>query len=368
MRQRTSAKSSTATTIKEVAAKAGVSTATVSRVLSGQARVGDELRNKVVRAADALKYRPNRAARHLRTGFNNSIAVLIPDIENPFYTSLVRGIEQALQPAGYSLLLADYNESPKQERIYLSQMQADGVAGVLFSASRAPGSAYDELFRSGLPGVAVSREIDNPRVDQVMVDNEMGAKSAISHLISLGHRRIALINGPQSVNTASGRYRGYVTGLREAGIETSDELIAYGDFRQAGGYHAMRTLLAKLDRPTAVFVASNLMTLGALQAIHEKNLRIPEDVALVGFDDMPWAISLRPPLTTVAQPIRELGQTAAHLLLDRIQNPQRPRKHIVLQTRLIVRSSCGSNPHGIAEVRQNSFHSSLQQAIFNEIA
>ena len=342
MRRRTPVTSSATVTVKDVAAKAGVSTATVSRVLSGQAQVGDELRSKVLRAADALRYRPNRAARHLRTGFNNLIAVLIPDIENPFYTGMVRGIEKVLQPAGYSLLLADYNESPKQEQVYLSEMRADGLAGILFSASRAPGNAYDELFRSGVPGVAISRELRSPRADQVVVDNETGAKTAISHLISLGHRRIALINGPQSLSTACARYNGYVAGLQEIGMEVSESLVAYGDFRQSGGYHAMRTLLSAPVRPTAVFIASNLMTLGALQAIHEADLRIPEDLALVGFDDMPWAVSLRPPLTTVAQPIRELGETSATLLLERIQNPQRPRRNVVLHTRLIVRSSCGS--------------------------
>ena len=349
MRQRVNRKGRSApVTVKEVARQAGVSTATVSRVLSGAVQVTEDLRERVLSAAAALNYHPNRAARNLRVGFNRSVGILIPDIENPFYTSLVRGVEQVLQAGGYSLLLANYNESSEQEKTYLSQMQAEGVAGLLFSASREPGAAYADLARAGIPAVAVSRKLANPSIDQVTVDNEGGAYSAVKHLLELGHLRIGLINGPQALSTSQERYDGYHAALRESAIKPVKQLVQHCDFRQTGGYLGMQKLLSLNTAPTAVFVASNLMTLGALQAIHEAGLDIPGQIALVGFDEMPWAVSLRPPLTTVAQPINEVGQTAARLLLERIQNFQLPRREVLLKTELIVRSSCGSHSHAAA--------------------
>lgn len=329
-------------TVKEVAAKAGVSTATVSRVLSGMGGVAEALEREVREAATSLNYWPNRAARSLRAGSSRTVGVLIPDIENPFFTSVVRGIEEVLQTAGYSLLLANFNESPEREQVHLGTLRAEGIAGLIFAASRTPTKEYQRLLQAGMPIVAVSRVPDDLNVDTVSVDNAQGARIAVAHLISLGHRRIALINGPLSLSTARERQEGCRMAFRDAGLPVPDDLIRYGDFRQAGGYHAMQALLAEAPPPTAVFVASNLMTIGALQAIHERGLEIPSEVAVVGFDDMAWAASLRPPLTTVAQPATEVGRTAARLLLERVQNRRLPVRRVVLETRLIVRSSCGA--------------------------
>ena len=333
---------STVATVKEVAARAGVSTATVSRVLSGVGGVAEDLQRKVVDAARALNYRPNGAARSLRAGTTRIIGVLIPDIENPFFTSVVCGIEEVLQATGYSLLLANYNESPDRERVHLAGLCAEGIAGLIFAASRRPAEEYRKLLQSGLPMVAVSRLPDGLDVDVVRVDNGEGARIAVAHLISLGHRRIALINGPLSLSTAAERQSGYAQAFCDAGLRVPEELIRFGDFRQSGGYHAMQTLLADPEPPSAVFAGSNLMTLGALQAIHERNLDVPSDIAVVGFDEMAWATSLRPPLTTVAQPATEVGRAAVRLLLDRLRDPRLPRRQVVLETRLMVRSSCGA--------------------------
>ncbi len=329
-------------TVREVAAKAGVSTATVSRVLSGKGGVAEDLQRKVHEAARALSYRPNRAARSLRAGSSRTVGVLIPDIENPFFTSVICGIEEVLQSTGYSLLLANYNESPEREQIHVASLRAEGIAGLIFTASRAPTEEYRRMLQSGMPMVAVSRVPDDLPIDMVGVDNAEGARTAVAHLITLGHRRIALINGPLSLNTARERQEGYRQAFRDAGLEVPEDLVRYGDFRQSGGYHAMQALLAATPPPTAVFSASNLMTLGVLQAIHERGLEIPADIAVLGFDDMPWATSLRPPLTAVAQPAQDVGRTAARLLLERIQNGRLPRRRAVLPTRLIVRSSCGA--------------------------
>jgi len=329
-------------TVKEVAARAGVSTATVSRALSGSAGVREPLRSRVLEVAQSLAYRPNRAARDLRVRSSRAVGVLIPDIENPFYTSIVCGIEDVLRKTDYSLLLANYNEDPEQEARRLEVFRAEGVRGLIFAASRVPSGLYGELVKSGMALVAVSRVPARLRIDQVTVANREGACAATSHLIRLGHLRVGIINGPLVLSTARDRQTGYEDALREAGLPIDENLIVHCAFKQQAGYAAMQQLLGLATPPTAVFAGSNLLTLGALQAIHERDLDIPRQIAIVGFDDLPWAISLRPPLTTVAQPAFEAGRTAAELLLLRVQHAGWPRRQVVLETRLIVRSSCGS--------------------------
>ena len=332
---------SRAPTVKEVAARAGVSTATVSRALSGSAGVREPLRSRVLEVARSLSYRPNRAARDLRVRSSRAVGVLIPDIENPFYTSIVCGIEDVLRKTDYSLLLANYNEDPEQETRRLEVFRAEGVRGLIFAASRTPSPLYAELGKAGMALVAVSRVPARLRIDQVMVANREGACTATSHLIRLGHQRIAIINGPLVLSTARDRQTGYEDALREAGLPIDENLTVHCAFKQAAGYSAMQQLLDLAIPPTAVFAGSNLLTLGALQAIHERAIDIPRQIAIVGFDDMPWAVSLHPPLTTVAQPAFEVGKTAAELMLLRVHGPGLPRRQVALETRLIVRSSCG---------------------------
>jgi LacI family transcriptional regulator len=332
----------TAPTIKHVAEAAGVSTATVSRVLSGLAGVRADVRDRVREVVRSLGYQPNRVARSLRVRTTRTIGVIIPDIENPFFTRVVRGIEEVLQAAEYSLLLADSNESPARERANLATLQAEGVAGVIFTAAEGQRADYRNLLGPRLPLVAVSRVLPGLKEDTVTVGNAEGARMAVAHLIGLGHRRIGLISGPMGISTARDRQAGYEKALREAGLPLARDLIQYADFRQTGGYSAMRQLLEMRVPPPAVFAGSNLITLGALQAIHERGLDIPGQIAIVGFDDMPWAVSLQPPLTAVAQPAFEVGIAAARLLLERLREPDRPIRHIVLETRLVIRASCGS--------------------------
>jgi DNA-binding LacI/PurR family transcriptional regulator len=328
-------------TVKDVAERAGVSTATVSRVLSGTAGVREPLKTKVFEAARALGYRPNRAARELRARTSRTVGVLIPDIENPFFTSVVRGIEDTLQASGYTLLLANYNEDPARELAHLETFRAENIAGLIFAASESPSSLYGDMIEGGMPMVAVSRVPGRLRTDQVTVANREGAYNATAHLISQGHKRIALVNGPATLSTARDREQGYRDALRDAELSVDEDLIAHSEFRQEAGREAMIAILASRVRPTAVFAASNLLTLGVLQAIHDADLDIPGQIAILGFDEMAWAMSLRPPLTTVAQPALEVGRTSAQLLLDRIRKPDQPRKQVVLETQLIVRASSG---------------------------
>jgi DNA-binding LacI/PurR family transcriptional regulator len=333
------------TTIKRVADRAGVSIATVSRVFADPTAVSDALRQRVQEAARALNYRPSRAARTLRVGTSQAVGVVIPDLENPFFTAVVRGIEVVLQAAGYTLLLANSDEDTARERNILETLRAEGVAGIIFVPINAARDAYREVLAPPLHVVAVDRSPTNLRSDLVTVDNVEGTRIGVEHLLAIGHRDVALLGGPLRHSTAKERERGYHDALRAAGRSIRPELIHYGDFREEGGYDGMRALLALARRPTAVFAANNLMTLGAFRALHEAGVRIPDELALVGFDDMPWATSLNPPLTAISQPSQEIGSSAADLLLDRIARPDRAARHLILETSLVVRASCGAAVH-----------------------
>lgn len=340
---------STQPTIIHVADRAQVSIATVSRVFADPRRVSPELRDRVIAAATALGYQPSRVARTLRVGTSLTMGVVIPDIQNPFFTGVVRGIERVLLEAGYMLLLANSDEIPAREARMLATLRAEGVAGIVFVPIANANSVYDGLVNSPFPIVAVDRLPTGLRIDLVTVNNTQASRQAVEHLLDLGHRHIALIGGPQPHSTARERQQGYEMAMRAARIAIRPDLNQHGDFREQGGYDSMRALLALREPPTAVFAANNLMTLGALRALHEAGKRIPHDIALIGFDDMPWATSLNPPLTAVAQPAHELGATAAELLLARIADPERPVRHVVLETRLVVRASCGAPQHAIRQ-------------------
>lgn len=330
-------------TINQVAEQAGVSIATVSRVLTGADGVSPGLSGRVLKVVSELNYQPNRNARNLRSRSTRLVGLVIPDIQNPFFTSVVRGIEDVLQADDYTLLLGNSDDNLKREQIYLATLRVEAAAGIIFAAGKATASDYEQMLKARIPLVALDRTPYDLPVDNVTVANTDGAEQAVTHLISLGHKRIAMINGPANVTTARDRQAGYERALAAAKIAVRANLIQHADFRQTGGYEAMRRLLDLAKPPTAVFVANNLMTLGALQEIHERSLRIPDDIAVVGFDDMPWATALQPPLTAVAQPTYELGATAAQLLLARIKEPERSVRRITLDTKLMIRASCGAN-------------------------
>ena len=330
-----------AASITRVADRAGVSIATVSRVFADHPAVSDALRLRVREAARTLNYRPSRAARALRAGTSQAVGVVIPDLENPFFTAVVRGIEGVLQAAGYMLLLANSDEDTARERRILEAFRADGAAGVIFVPINGARNAYQDVLAPPLQVVAIDRSASSLRTDLVTVDNVGGTRRGVQHLLSRNHRSIALLGGPSRHSTAKERERGYYEALRTAGLPIRAELVYHGDFREGGGYRGMKALLALPRRPSAVFVANNLMTLGAFRALHEAGIRVPDDLALIGFDDMPWATSLNPPLTAVSQPSHELGSSAADLLLDRIARPGRAVRHLMLDTSLVERASCG---------------------------
>jgi len=331
-------------TVRDVAARAGVSIATVSRVLAGVAGAGPEVRERVRSAVETLHYKPDLSARGLRARQRKLIGLVLPDLQNPFFTGMVHGVEDVLCDAGYTLLLGHSDGRVERERRHLDVFHGEGVAGLVIVPSNSPEADYSDLSSMGLPIVAIDRAPRGLDVDLVKTDNVGGARNAMRHLISLGYKQLALINGPQGLDVSVERLEGARQACAALGIQPEALQVLHSDFHQEGGYQAMKTLLSGGRVPRAVLVANNLMTLGALQALHEGRVRIPEDVAIVCFDDMPWSTSLWPPLSAVAQPAEELGRTAAGLLLERLVTPDRVSRQVILRNQLMVRASCGAAP------------------------
>ncbi len=330
-------------TIREVAAEADVSIATVSRVLAGLPGVKGEARDRVHGAVAKLKYRPNVMARGLRLGQRNVVGVIIPDLRNPFFTGVAHGVEGALYSEGYTLLLGNTDGEPEREQEQLEIFRAEGIAGLVFIAGNCPSAAAETLRSWGIPVVAVDRAPGGLDLDLVSSNNREGVRQAVNHFLSLGLREVAIVTGPAGIDVAEERLGGYWDALRSAGVAVRESFIIHSDFGREGGYAAMSQLLDLARPPRAVVVGNNLMTLGALQAIYERAVRVPEDLALIGFDDIPWGAFARPALTAVAQQAEELGRVAATLLLERLQEHQRVVRQVVLPTRLIVRESCGAS-------------------------
>ncbi|PNG91440.1 LacI family DNA-binding transcriptional regulator [Streptomyces malaysiensis] len=327
-------------TIHDVARAAGVSPATVSRVFNG-GKVTPARALSVQEAAAALGFAPNRVARSLRKQRSSVIALIIPDIENPFFTSLARGVEDAAQRTSLSVVLCNSDEDTEKERRYLEVALGEQMAGVIVAAASQDETDLGPLTDRGVPVVAVDRRPRDAEVDAVRVDNHHGGEVATRHLLQAGYRRIACITGPEGASTSEERLAGHRAALSAAqgGAAAADNTyIRHADFRVEGGRVAMRELLALLEPPDAVFVANNLMTIGVLDALGEAG-RTPPGVGVLSFGDVPWASLVRPSLTAVELPSYELGRTAADLLLQRRDGSLSPVQTVVLRTKLQVRES-----------------------------
>lgn len=326
--------------IQDVAKRAGVSIATVSRVLNGTAPVSAEVATRVHAAIQALEYRPSRAARTLRANRSATIGLLISDIQNPFFTALVRAIEDVAQRNGHSLILCNSDEDPQKERRYIEVLCAEQIAGAIIVPTQERSRSLQLFHEQGIPVIAVDRRVNDQDTDVVLVNNTRGAYEATTHLLDNGYRRIGLISGPVGTTTGRERRDGYRLALSEAGIPLDPALERFGNFKEEAGHLLTADLLDQPEMPDALFVGNNLMTLGALEAINVRGLRIPEDIALAGFDDMPWAALSRLSLTAVRQPIYELGSTAALRLFQRLTHPGAfTRQEFVLAPTLITRGS-----------------------------
>jgi LacI family transcriptional regulator len=333
-------------TIQDVAERASVSAMTVSRVINHPARVAPATRARVEQAIHELGFVPNALARSLLRGRTHTIALLVSDISNPFFTQIARGVEDVAQRNGYTVIFGNSDESPEKERHYIQALLSRRIDGLLIAPTgTASRPMLDLLIRHKNPFVLIDRAIEGVPADMVIGDSVGGARMLTEHLLRLGHRRIALVNSAPEVPTARDRRSGYLQTLRTYGIEPRQELIIVGQYTRESGYQAARKLLAlpPEQRPTAIFATNNFIGVGVIEALREAQLAVPEDIAVVCFDDIELASALAPFLTVVAQPARTFGTIAMQFLLERLDGGEVvPPRKVVLPPALIVRISCGA--------------------------
>jgi LacI family fructose operon transcriptional repressor len=323
--------------IQDVADKAGVSTASVSRVLAGKEHVSDEMRQRVMAAVEELDYQPNLVARSLRSQRSSTVGLIVSDIRNPFFTDVSRAVEDTVHKQRYALFLCNADENPKKEALYLEQMQAQNVAGIIYSPTRQAADNYPDLDISA-PTVIIDRAVRSSDVDMVLIDNVDAAYRLTEHLIENGYRRIAGLFGEASV-TGRERRQGYEQALQAHDLAPPDGQAIYIPPKiEAGKTNALK-LLTRDQLPDAVVTTNSLLTAGALMAIRDLGLSIPDDVALVGFDETTWGALVEPAVTIIAQPTYEIGATAAELLLQRVEEPDRPPRKVILRGELVARGS-----------------------------
>lgn len=334
-------------TLQDVAREAGVSSATVSRVLNDSGKVNVATRRRVEEVIRRLGYHPSRVARRLRVqrGRSHILGLMIPDLQNPFFSDVARGVEDYAYNHEYAVILCSSDENIDKQTFYLNTLYAESVDGIILPPIPGEHGRLAWLAQEQrLPIVCLDRHLPALTLDTVVVDNHRGAFEAVELLIRLGHRRIAIITGLPALSTSQERLEGYLEALSKHDVPVLPHLIRRGDSRYESGRLEAGHLLDEPVPPTALFVGNNLMTLGALEAIHSRGIRVPEQLSIIGFDDMLWAASLNPPLTTVRQPGYEIGRQAAELLLQRIAEPSRPPTVVVCQPELVLRASCGPAP------------------------
>ncbi len=330
-------------TIHDVAQRAGVSPITVSRVINHSGYASQDTRDRVEAAVAELGYVPNRLARSLRSKRTHTLALVITDITNPFFTTVARGVEDTASDAGYTVIFCNTDESESEEIKYLQVLLQQQVDGILLVPARSTSDSIDLIRKQNTPVVVLDRRLPpGVEVDTVRCENELGAYQLVRLLLEMGHQDIAILSGPLGVSTAEDRLAGDRRAMREAGVSDEVQIVVYGSFNQASGSEMMHQLLDRSPRPTAVFAANNLIGIGALHAIQQAGLHVPEDVALVGFDDLPPTLLTSPFFTVSAQPAYEMGKRATQLLLARLTKATtEPCQEIVLPTELIVRQSSG---------------------------
>jgi DNA-binding LacI/PurR family transcriptional regulator len=329
----------------DIAKQARVSLGTVSNVVNGSAVVSEPLRRRVLQTIEKLGYHPSQLARALRRDSSNMIGMVVPDITNPFFPALVRAVEDVAYSNLYRLVLCNSDNDPKKEATYLRELQSYLPAGLLLIAAVESELTHPPVRNGRLtPTVCIDRKPQGWKGDIIRTGNETGAYSAARHLIDYDHRRIGMIGGPSHLANSNERLKGFRRALKEAKIEIPAAYIQIGNLDRASGLEAALRLLRLPSRPTAIFAANDLMAMGALLAVRELGLHCPEDVSIVGFDNLEVVELLMPPLTTIEQPAYSLGVAAADLLLQRISGLTEPAREIVLETKLIRRDSVMRNP------------------------
>jgi LacI family transcriptional regulator len=327
-------------TIVDVAEAADVSYSTVSRVLNGYPFVKDSTRKRVLQAAEILGYVPNQQARSLAGGKTTVIGLLVPGLDNGYIGEIARGIDEELTKAHYDLMLYTTHRQSGKETAYVNTITSGLTAGLILVVPLVSTSYLDALHERKFPIVLIDQIDTTGKSSTVDATNWQGSYEATNYLIELGHRRIGIITGLMDIRSAVDRLDGYKAALQDNGLAIDDSLIVAGDFWQFRGYHAAKELLELSQRPTAILASNDLTAFGAMEAIRDYGLEIPNDISVIGFDDIPQARIVHPKLTTVRQPLDQMGRLAVKLLLERIKDPTLPPKHITLSTHLVVRESC----------------------------
>jgi len=328
-------------TFNDLAKILNLSTATISRALSRPEIVAPETRTRVLDAVRRCGYQMNGIARSLRTQSTHTIGVIVSDICNPFFSSIVKAAEDVARTNGYTVLICNADEDGRNEEVALRLFIERQVSGVIRCSAGANPSLLQVLHQKSIPLIDLDRRSGLPNIDTVILNNELGASLGTRHLIKLGHKRIAIVSGPQHLSNARDRLEGFRKTLRAARISIPKNYVEFGDFREASGFQAAERLLS-LDRPpTAIFVANNEMMAGTLSAVRQRRVKVPRELSLVGFDDARWARYLEPPLTVVSQPAELMGQKAAQLLLTRLSGRTTPQT-VIFEPELIVRRSAAA--------------------------
>lgn len=332
-------------TVRDVAKVAGVAPITVSRVVNNTGYISDKTRARVNEAIQQLGYVPNTLARSLRSRQTNILALVLTDITNPYWTTVARGVEDAASDAGFNLILCNTDESGTEEDKYVRLILEKHVDGILFVPARNSVEPVHVIQKQNVPVVVLDRRLPSLVADVVRSDSEGGAYQLVNLLLSLGHRRVSILSGPSGVSTADDRVAGYRRAMREAGIPESDMHVLLGQYTVVGGYDMAKRVLEETPHPTALFAANNFIAIGAFKALREAGLSVPEDIALVGFDDLPSFLMVDPFLTVAAQRPYEMGHKATELLLARLTHeaPQ-AYQEIILPVDILVRKSSGSGP------------------------
>ena len=327
-------------TIVDVAREAGVSYATVSRVINHEDYVKPDTRERVTEVLSRLGYVGNRQARSLRGGRTHTIGLLVRGLDTGYIGEIVRGIDRELVEHHYDLMLYTTHWRQHSESAYVETLTQGMVDGLLLVLPRSPENYLDWLRERHFPYVLIDHQGIDSIGPAVGATNTQGGHDATHYLLELGHRRIGFITGDMQLGCAHDRLQGYKEALQEVGIAFDEQWVVEGDFLQPSGYAGAALLLGRKERPTAIVASNDVMAFGVMEAVRDHGLRIPEDISIIGFDDIPQAASVHPPLTTIRQPLEEMGRVAAQLLLEIIETPSQPGKHIALPTQLIVRHSC----------------------------
>lgn len=330
------------TTIKDVAALAGVSSATASRVLSGNPATSPEARERVASAVHQLDFKPNAQARALRSTHTHTIGLLVSDIRNPFFADLAHAVEQAASDAGYVTLLGNANEQTAQQDRYLDAMISQRVAGIIVAPQGDGSGSIRSIIARGIPTVFVDRMIDGIDVPTVTTDSAGGILQSVEHLVAVGHTRIGYIAGPQDVSTGRERLDAYVLAIESVGLQLEPDLIYYGDFQADSGSAGVHALLSLTDPPTAILAADSLMAVGAIAMLNRLGVQLGEQIALIAFDDIEWFALLNPALSVISHSAEDMGRMAVALLQQVIAGDQASAVH--LPSELIIRASSATGP------------------------